>query len=126
MAERKGFIAGASASLNLSITEIMEFLGHDGPRPAQELRSFLYEKIADLGVSWYKKGFKRGHIESYAAYKENDKVPRVLRYECERETFVGVVHELSLKSVIAVKPKKPKKIIASPKKPPTGKSPKRR
>ena len=118
----KGFIAGASASLNLSITEIMDFLGHNDPRPGQELRSFLYEKIGDLGVNWYKKGFNRGHMESYAAYKENDEVPRVLRYECTRETFAGEVHELSLKSAIALKSKKVRKKIATPKTSSTAKS----
>ena len=39
------FAAGASASLNKTITAMMKFLEDDGDRPSRNFRTFLYKKI---------------------------------------------------------------------------------
>jgi hypothetical protein len=58
------YIAGASASLNKTATVIMKILEDEGKRPTRRLRAFLYEKLGDFAVTWYRKGFSRGHKES--------------------------------------------------------------
>jgi hypothetical protein len=90
---------GASASLNLTITAIMEFLDDEGDRPRSGLREFLYDKLGDLAVKWYRHGFNRGHRESAKQIK-NGSVPRVLRYDATREFFTGGKRTVRLKSTL--------------------------
>ena len=100
---------GASKSLNKTITEIMEHLGDEGARPPKGLRGFLREKIGDLSERWFKKGFNRGHIESYREFGANQEVPRTLRYECTRKLSPGQNREIALKSIIKNPSKKSRK-----------------
>ena len=93
------FAAGASASLKLSIKAIMEFLEDVEKHPRSGLREFLYEKLSDLAVKWYRRGFKRGHIES-DRHIQGGKVPRVLRYDATREFFTGRERTVRLKSTL--------------------------
>jgi hypothetical protein len=103
---------GASASLNRTITEIMRFLEDDGYRPGgrgADLRGFLHEKIADCTERWFRKGFNRGHRESFGVYEQTGAVPVTLRYECAREVFTGQERTLLLKSQIKKKTGKARK-----------------
>ena len=88
-------------SLNRTITEIMDFLGDGSGRAAPgDFRSFLNEKIGDLSERWYRRGFKRGHVQSHKAFTSDNVVPRTLTYECRRILFLGQKRKLVLKSKI--------------------------
>lgn len=96
-------VAAASASLNKTITEIMEFLEDDGDRPSADFRPFLREKIADLGEHWFKRGFRRGHIESQKHFRETGEVPDKLRYSGDREFFNGESRTVRTRSTLRLK-----------------------
>lgn len=104
------FKAGASASLNKTITEIMTFLKHTHDRPNVALRSFLRDKLADFGEHWYKRGFSRGHIESRNV---ESRVPERLNTTVKRRLAPGRTRTVALKSKL--KPRK-KTRLAFPKK----------
>jgi hypothetical protein len=94
---------GASKSLNLTISEIMEFLGDNAKRPGgtgADLRAFLHEKIADFGKHWYKRGTRRGHMETYKTWKETGRVSRKFRFKTEREFFDGQMRRVRVTSKI--------------------------
>jgi hypothetical protein len=104
--ERK---AGASASLNKTITEIVEFIGNDDEQTkGEKLRTTLHQKIGDLAQMWYRRGFKRGHIESHKHFKASDTVPTKLEFECRRKLSPSQERDIVLKSEIKSKHKKPK------------------
>lgn len=96
----RDFAAGASASLNRTITAIMKFLKDDRNRPPKKLRDFLNRKIADSNERWFRKGFNRGHRESYDRFDKSGKVPKVVRFQCTRELFTDKNRSLKLKSTI--------------------------
>jgi len=98
----------ASSSLNKTITDIMKHLGATGGgRPNHDLRDFLYEQIGDLSEKWFKKGFNRGHVESYGEFKATGKVPRTLTYDCKRSLSPKQHRVINLSSKIKAKRKKP-------------------
>jgi hypothetical protein len=70
------FVAGASASLNQTISEIMEFLDDE-----------------------------RGHIESWKRFRADSDVPRDLQFECSRHLFPGQHREITLDSKIPRRPR---------------------
>jgi hypothetical protein len=80
-------VIGSSKSLSLTITEIMDFLGDTSKRPNVGLRAFLHEKLADLSVYWYKRGVRRGRIESYKEWKATDKLSKKFRYKATGKLF---------------------------------------
>lgn len=92
------FAAGASASLNKTITAMMNFLEDDGKRPSRNFRGFLYRKIADANEYWYRRGFNRGHRESFACLRDTGKIPNVLKYECTREFFTNRKRDIEMNS----------------------------
>jgi hypothetical protein len=95
---------GASKSLNKTIKEIIEFLGENREhRPIKRLRLFLWEKLADLAEKRYKRGFRRGHIESHRKFVETGVFPSTLDYDGEREFFKGQRREVHLTSKIKTK-----------------------
>jgi hypothetical protein len=97
---------GASKSLNLTITEIMEFLGDEDQRTAPgTLRPFLHSKLADLAEKWLKRGFRRGCIEAERDFGELGAFPQTVRYKGKRELFTGQDRavELNWKSKKATK-----------------------
>jgi hypothetical protein len=94
--------AGASKSLKKTTKVIMKFLKDRGDRPQSGLRDFLHEKLGDLAVKWYRRGFKRGHIESDKQF-DDGKVPRTLRYDATREFFTGEERTVNLKSTLKKK-----------------------
>ncbi|WP_460255566.1 hypothetical protein [Acidiphilium sp. MT5] len=89
----------------------MKHLADDGPRPGKGLRQFLREKIGDLAETWFRKGFNRGHRESYAANEQGEGVPTTLEYECTRKLSPGQRRELELSSTIKTKKKAVKKNV---------------
>lgn len=83
---------GRSEALNKTISEIMKFLGDNAKRPGgtgADLRGFLREKLADLGEYWYKRGVRRGRMESYNEWKATGKLSRRFRCKGMREFFDG-------------------------------------
>jgi hypothetical protein len=102
---KEEYAAGASASLNKTTTVIMKFLKDEGERPPRRLRAFLHEKLGDLAEMWYRKGFNRGHKESYRQCEEG-RVPRVLRFDATREFFTDDERTVHLKSTLKRKRKK--------------------
>ena len=83
-----GQATGASKSLNKTISELMKFLKDEGDRPRPPLRAGLNEKIGDLALKWYGRGFRRGHRET-SKQSRRGRVPRILRYDATREFFTG-------------------------------------
>lgn len=102
--QNNDFAAGASASINKTIAEIEhivsgEPLGYDGPK-RKELRTRIQDVLKRLSELWYKKGFNRGHKESYRAYREKGRVPRKLLFKAKREFIPNTPKDIKLKSKI--------------------------
>ena len=94
---------GASASLNKTISEIMAFLNDRGRRPGgrgADLRDFLHEKLADLAEKRYRRGFRRGHMESHKKFVDTGVFPNEIDFEAEREFFDGQNRRFHLTSRI--------------------------
>lgn len=106
-----GFVGGASASLNKSITEIMAYLESPIDRPNHNLRRFLHGQMADLAETWFRRGFNRGHRECRAHFRSTGEVPRILEYEGKRTLFTGNKRAVALRSVIKAKPKKVRSVV---------------
>jgi hypothetical protein len=94
---RDSFAAGASASLNETIGKTMAFLNDNEDRPNRELRAFLHEKLADFGEYWYKRGVRRGHMESYKIFAATGELPTKLRYKARRVFFDGQERRISVR-----------------------------
>jgi hypothetical protein len=94
---------GASKSLNKTISEIMEHLGDERRRPKAKLRKFMRARIGDLCEHWYKRGFRRGHMQSVKTLSEP------LRYECSRKLSPGQNRKITLISTIKASSKKGRK-----------------
>lgn len=75
------------------------FLGRQDPLPKDDLRIFLHEKLGDLAVKWYRKGFNRGHKESHAQTVKG-RMPNTLRHDATRQFFTGGKRTVHLKSVL--------------------------
>ncbi len=97
-----GFAAGASASLNKTITTIERFLEDEGDRPPRGLRAYMRDRLGDLAVKWYRRGFQRGHMET-DKQNTNGKLPRTLTYDATREFFTGDKRTVHLKSTLKKK-----------------------
>jgi hypothetical protein len=92
--------------LDKAIAEIMEFLGDTNKRPAlgpEMLRFLLHDKIGDLAEWWFRRGFSRGHKESYKAYSTQNIVPCTITYECSRNVSPGQNRRIDLKHTIKEK-----------------------
>lgn len=88
----RDLVKGRSDSLNKSISEVMKSLGDAGKRPGGlgvDLRGVFHEKLADFARYWYKRGVRRGHMESYKEFKATGTLPAKLRYKGKREFFEG-------------------------------------
>jgi hypothetical protein len=93
------FAAGASASLNKTITAMESFLEDKGDRPVRGLRDYLLAQLGDLAVKWYRHGFSRGHNESNKQSMRG-RIPRILRYDATREFFTDDERTVHLKSTL--------------------------
>jgi DNA phosphorothioation-dependent restriction protein DptG len=92
-------IEGSSKSLNKTIRELKKFLSDNVKRPVGvKLRPFLNERIADLAEHWYKRGVRRGHIQSYREWKTTEKVSRKLYYEDAKDFYDGREREVRVTS----------------------------
>jgi len=94
---KRGFVAGASAALNKTISEIMEFREDDGRRPggrSAKLRPFLHKKLGDLIMDWYKRGFRRGVMEC----RKVGEVPAIVAFTGRREFFTEQEREFEVTS----------------------------
>ena len=83
---------GRAEALNKTITEIMDFLGDDEKRPGgfrAKLRPYLHEKLGDLAEHWYRRGVRRGRIESFKEWKKTGKLSKKFRFERTRKFFEG-------------------------------------
>ena len=83
------FAAGASASINKTLNEIEAILGGErltkaGPKRCT-LRKRLLAVLEAASVSWYRKGFNRGHREAHASFVGSGTVPRVLMKHVARK-----------------------------------------
>ena len=109
---------GAINSLNKTISEIVDFLEGKEVESSQNggLRSHLHEKIGDLAALWFRKGFRRGHRQSYSAFQNENQVPLNLEYECIRKLSPNQERDLILKSKIKDKKKLKKNIKKKSKK----------
>jgi hypothetical protein len=96
----KDEIRGKAKALKKTSGAIMEFLGDNSKQQNEELRDFLYEKLADLASHWYKRGVRRGHMESYKEWKTTGALSAKLRYETEREFFSNKSRSVRVKSKI--------------------------
>lgn len=98
------FKSGASASINKTISDIEAILDGEnlkfaGPK-RKELRSQLMDALINASKKWYKKGFNRGHIESYREFLTSKTVPRVLEVNVQREFLPNSKKEVMLKSTV--------------------------
>jgi len=88
-------------SLNLTVTAVKNFMKDDAKRPKDmKLREHLYALLAKFGERWYKRGFRRGHLESYKKFKATGRLSSKLRYEKEKELFTDQGRRVSVESKI--------------------------
>lgn len=101
------FVAGASASIMKTISEIEDILNGEklsGGGPKREtLRAKLQAALIKSSRSWYRKGFNRGHKECYRALKENKHFPATLQVNVEREFIPNSLSTVVLKSTLTKK-----------------------
>src|SRR5690349_17944130 len=95
----RDFAAGASASLNKTITAMERFLESNEDRPPHGLRAHLVSHLCDFAVKWYRQGFNRGHKETDKRSR-NGRIPRTLRYNATREFFSGKERTVRLRSTL--------------------------
>ncbi len=97
--------AGASASLNKTISAIMLFLEKSEKRPQDiPLRDFLHEKLADYGSQWYRHGIRREHMECQKQSKDGS-VPRTILFNATKEFFTEIERDINIRSRIKRKRK---------------------
>lgn len=81
--------AAASASINKTLKEIDAILEGEKLSKAGKLRSklrkTLIEALEDVGKTWYRRGFNRGHIEAFSAATSTGKIPKELKLEKKRK-----------------------------------------
>lgn len=98
------FAAGASASIKKTISEIEAIVTGESLGGAGKNRQQLHAKLQDAVIKssklWYKKGFNRGHRESYRAHQESGQVPRTLSLLVTREFIPNTPRPAYLKSRI--------------------------
>lgn len=91
----------ASNSLKKSIAEIEAHLEGRGVAGAPGFhRAELHATLAAFAARWYRKGFNRGHRESFDGFTETGKVPKSLRAKVKRDLFGGAAKPVKLKSRI--------------------------
>ncbi len=80
---------GASKAINKTIKEIDAILAGEELIPVmglrRKLRRDIYQALETLSERWYKRGFNRGHIESFERFDRTGSVPRKLTKTVRRE-----------------------------------------
>ena len=101
----RGFINGASASLQATMTDIEFILEGEDLLNAGEMRTDLREKLLEsltnLSTVWYKKGFNRGHKESFCHFEEHNEFPMVISKKMTRELLPNTQAVVKLKSTLS-------------------------
>lgn len=105
MAKRTGIdrikIEAATNSLKKSIAEIEAHLAGKNVAGTDSFhRAELHATLAEFAARWYRKGFNRGHRESFQSYAETGKVPKSMRAKVKRDLFGGRRKSVKLKSRI--------------------------
>ncbi|TAJ36851.1 MAG: hypothetical protein EPO55_20210 [Reyranella sp.] len=79
----------ASKVYKLVRKDIRTFLGSNPPprTPVRLLRSELWDEIALLCERWYRRGCRRGFMETRDHFKSTGKMPKHLRYEYMTKEF---------------------------------------
>ena len=94
-------IEAASDSLKKSIREIEAHLEGKGvPGTPGHHRAELHATLAEFAARWYRKGFNRGHRESFQSFEETGKVPKLMRAKVKRDLFGGTRKAVKLNSRI--------------------------
>lgn len=94
-------IDSASNSLRKSIAEIeAQLAGRSVTGSPGVYRAELHATLAEFAERWYRKGFNRGHRESYESFSETGKVPKSMRAKVKRDLFGGARKAVKLKSRI--------------------------
>ncbi|MDZ8120140.1 hypothetical protein [Pontiella agarivorans] len=100
----KGFAEGATSSINKTLEEIEKIMKGEELSDAGPLRSDLRDAIEnaliELATRWYKKGFNRGHKESYEKYVLKDKFPKRITTTVSRKLLPNAKEEIELGSTI--------------------------
>lgn len=102
---KKGYIEGASASIKATLTDIELILEGEDQLDAGEMRTELREKLlqslTELSTIWYKKGFNRGHKESFCHFEEHKEFPMVISKKMTRELLPNTQAVVKLKSTLS-------------------------
>lgn len=100
-----GYVAGASASINKTLNEIVRIVEGKRLAPAGPLRVQLRAELQAVVIAsskrWYRKGFNRGHKECYRVAKRAGKVPSVIAAAVEREFVAKTSSKVKLKSTLS-------------------------
>lgn len=103
--EEEAYIRGACQSIEKTLDEVARILEGRFLPPEGGLRERVRGAVQDALVGeakrWYKRGFKRGHIESYVRFKLDGKVPRRLRKAVDRELLPRLERRIKLRSSIS-------------------------
>jgi hypothetical protein len=101
----EGYVAGASAAIMKTVTEIEAIIKGKTLSPAgpkrRKLRSELRSVIVRASKRWYKRGFKRGHMESFRSYKQTGRVPIKLLISVNREFIPDASTSVVIKSSLS-------------------------
>lgn len=78
-----------SQSIRKTLSEIEKLLEGTALNKAGSLRRQLRARIKkafdEIGETWYRKGFNRGHRESYTIAKQEGRAPKKLKASKERQ-----------------------------------------
>lgn len=82
------YMKGASASINKTISEIEQLMTGESMGKAGKMRKELREKLRkalkDNALDWFQHGFVGGHKVAAMRFLENEKFPRKIAIEVER------------------------------------------
>ena len=97
------YAKGASASIMKTLREIEYILRGEKLDPAGSKRTKLRKRLKKVLIRsselWYRKGFNRGHKESFRIWKETGQVPTKLEKQIEREFIPGTNKTVDLYSI---------------------------
>lgn len=87
--EKRDFVKGASASLNKSIGELVDYLDERRrpDTPTGALRQELHNHLTELAILWFRRGFRRGCMETHSAYISDGEFPAKVVYEAARTFY---------------------------------------
>lgn len=102
------YVAGASSSIMKTISEIEAILDGEKLKPSgpkrRTLRVKLKAALVKSAQSWYQRGFKRGHMESFRSYKSDRKFPLTITAALERAFLRNTMERsVHLKSTLSKK-----------------------